>query len=78
MRKKIQGLFHWFYKSPTPNYHPVSKDAYLAHFGITAKEPQSIPVEDTDKVKLAYERACANRVFEISKFWSRGLEKTNQ
>jgi len=70
---KKHRIIKWFYKPETPDYHPVSKATYLDYFGITKKAltPDNEKDVDINKVKLAYERACANRDFEIDKFWSR-------
>ena len=50
----------------------INEEDYYESFGIK-KEGAKFIVQDSEKVKAAYQKAWENRNYEIDKFWSRAL-----
>ena len=70
MIKWLKNITKYLYSPSNQSYVEVDDIDYYSSFGVENKNGKWIVIEK-DKIKAAYERAWANRDFEINKFWTR-------
>lgn len=73
MKDWISNIVTKVYSIPNKDYKDINnEDEYFLSFGLEKKDNKwKISKADNKKIKYAYERAWANRDFEINKFWTR-------
>ncbi|WP_165748442.1 hypothetical protein [Cellulophaga sp. Z1A5H] len=70
MKSTLKGLSDLVYRK-RDTYEVLDETQYLKSFGIVKNKKGKYKAKDRALLEKAYERAWANRDFEINKFWTR-------